>query len=190
MKIISRYLLVAALAIATGFDASALSITPSNPTPFLTFSQNSQAQIDAAINAALNPDPTVVYKNDVGAADTGSFAASYSTAFFNTPTDPEDATISYVPGQPTIPSLFSNIYLLVKDGNQVPAAYLFDISSLWNGTDPIVMTDFWIGGGAISHVSIYASGTPSTPVPDGGTTVMLLGSALAGLGALRRFVAR
>ena len=161
MKIISRYLLVATLAIATGFDASALSITagpPANPTPFLTTNLNSQSQIDALINSVLTPDPTVVYKQDVGAGESGSFAASYSTAFFNTPTDPQDATISYVSG-PTIKSSFSNIYLLVKDGDQTPAAYLFDISTLWNGTDPLVMTGFWPQQGAISHVSIYASGS-------------------------------
>ena len=189
MKIISRHLLVATVAIATGFDASALSITPSNPTPFLTFTSNSQSVITSQINAALNPDPTLVYKQDVGQPEQGSFAASYSTSFFNTPTDPEDATISYVSG-PTIKSSFSNIYLLVKDGNAEPfAAYLFDISS-WNGTESLVMTDFWLGNGAISHVTIYASGSPSSQVPDGGSTLMLLGSALAGLGALRRFVAR
>jgi hypothetical protein len=189
MKIISSYLLFATLAIGTGFEASALSITPSNPAPFLTTNLNSQSQIDALINATLNPDPTLVYKQNQGGPETGSFAASYSTSFFNTPTDPQDATISYVSG-PDIKTSFSNIYLLVKDGNQTPAAYLFNISSLWNGTDPLVMTGFWPQQGAISHVSIYASGSGSAQVPDGGTTVMLLGSALAGLGALRRFVAR
>jgi hypothetical protein len=35
----------------------------------------------------------------------------------------------------------------------------------------------------LSHWSVY---NPTTSVPDGGTTVMLLGAALIGLGAIRR----
>ena len=94
--------------------------------------------------------------------------------------DPADATITYVSGQPVIAA--QDIFLLVKDGNQIPAAYLFGISG-WNGTESLVLTGFWPQGGAISYVSIYTSG--STPVPDGGTTLMLLGAGLGCLGALR-----
>jgi hypothetical protein len=41
------------------------------------------------------------------------------------------------------------------------------------------------GGFGISNTYLF-NGVPSNGVPDGGTTLMLLGSALAGLGALRR----
>ena len=116
----------------------------------------------------------------MGDPDEGPFAASYSTSFFNTPSDPADATISYISG-PKITA--EDIYLLVKDGKHTPAAYLFDIST-WNGTDSLVLTGFWPDGGAISHVTIYKSGTAR--VPDGGATLMLLGIGLSGLVAARR----
>ena len=97
--------------------------------------------------------PTEVYKQDVGAgSDSGSFASSYTTAFFNTPGDPMDATITYV-GAPAPAITTDPVYLLVKDGNATPAWYLFNISN-WNGTESIVMTNFWPAGGAISHVAL------------------------------------
>ena len=84
------------------------------------------------INAFFDPeDPTLAYKQDVGGPEGGPFAASYSTSFFNTPSDPADATISYISG-PKITA--EDIYLLVKDGNHDPTGYLFDISGMeWRG---------------------------------------------------------
>ena len=147
----------------------------------MTFSTNKQPEIDALIASSLDPDPALVYKQNVGGSEEGTYASSYSTSFFNSVSDPEDATISFVSGSYITAS---NIYLLVKDGNHTPAGYLFDISG-WDGKVDLVLTDFWPNGGAISHVSIYASGVG---VPDGGTTLMLLGIALAGLIAARRLV--
>ena len=40
----------------------------------------------------------------------------------------------------------------------------------------------------ISHISFF--GSPGGQVPDGGTTVMLLGAALGSLGMARRFLKR
>jgi hypothetical protein len=101
---------------------------------------------------------------------------------FNSLSDPSGGAISWVGSGPVAKD---NIFLLVKDGNQNPSAYLFNISG-WNGTELLSLSNFWPGpGGAISHVSIYASG-----VPDGGTTLILLGIGLAGLGAARRLSRR
>jgi hypothetical protein len=119
--------------------------------------------------------------------DVGSFASSYETAFFNTDTDPEDATITYVSG----PSMTGDpLYLLVKDGNHDPIWYIFDLNSVspptpsvsWNGTETLQIQDFWPNGGAISHVSIYGSATVPEP-----TTLMFLGLGLIGLAGVRRF---
>lgn len=120
----------------------------------------------------------LLYKQDVGAgSDTGSFASSYSTVFDNTPTDPKDATISNVSG-PFISG--TPIYLYVKDGNAMPAYYIFDISA-WNGNDTIYLEDFWPNRGAISHVAIY--GTAAVPEP---ATLILLGLGLLGIAGIRR----
>ena len=182
MKLITRSLLGVALAMALTFDADALSITPATQSIMTFTTSPSQSVIDSQINAYFNPDPTLAYKMNVSGPEVGPFAAPYSTSFFNTPSDPADATISYISG-PKITA--EDIYLLVKDGNHNPKGYLFDISS-WNGMENLVLTGFWPNQGAISHVSIYTRGNAS--VPDGGATLMLLGIGLSSLAAARRWV--
>ena len=44
------------------------------------------------------------------------------------------------------------------------------------------------GADSLSHLTVFCC--PGTAVPDGGTTVMLLGLALSGLGAARRYLKR
>ena len=128
-----------------------------------------------------------LYKQDQGQEpnDSGSYSGSYSTTFSNAPNDPQDATITFdggssISGDP--------LYLLVKDGNQDPIWYVFDLSDIdgqaWNGTDPLMLEGFWPAQGAISHVAIY--GAPSNGVPDGGATSLLLGLAVLGLAGFRR----
>ena len=122
---------------------------------------------------------TELYKENVDPVDdeSGPFAGSYDTVFANSETDPEDATITYTPGEDSISC--PECWLLVKDGNHEPAWYLFNLLD-WNGTDTIHMEDFWPShdaegnllvdadghplGGAISHVSIFG-GPPGTNVP-------------------------
>jgi hypothetical protein len=121
-------------------------------------------------------DVAELYKQDVDDPEAPlPFAGSYTTTFSNDSDDPEDALIHYDGGA----SIGGEcIFLLVKDGNQSPAWYLFDISD-WNGTDDLVLEDFWVGPGAISHVALYAGG--EVQVPDGGSTVLLLGLGLSAI---------
>jgi hypothetical protein len=178
MKIVNKLVVVAVLAMA--INAQALLLTPATATWQGSIPNNPDADAVETITGT-SAQLTLAYKNDVGGGEQGSFAGSYQTTYFNTPLDPKDAEIKYTGGT----AISGNpIYLLVKDGNQTPIWYIFNISS-WNGTDIINLRDFWPSQGAISHVTIFTGGG-GTSVPDAGSTLALLGVALTGLGLLRR----
>lgn len=182
----SRSLFAALASLALAAAAHALSITPATVN-VATGNQTSQAQIDVAIAGILG-SATELYKQNVGGAEVGSLAASYTTTFNNTPADPSDATITYVGG----PIVGPTAYLLVKDGNQTPAWYLYNLTNLgWNGTEVLQLTGFWPAQGAISHVSLYGTtGNGDIPgTPDSGSTVALLGLGLTLLAIARRKIA-
>lgn len=120
-----------------------------------TGTETSNSAILATIES-LHPGITEVYKQNVGGGESGSFADNYSTAFFNTPSDPEDALITWDgPAAISCP----NCYLLAKDGNQDPAWYLIDISG-WDGMEDLDLQNFWPQQGAISHVSLFVQPIP------------------------------
>ena len=128
-----------------------------------------------------------VYKAQVGGNDEGIAESWYDATFSNSSTDPEDALIEWV-GSGLDKITGDEIYLLVKDGNTSPPGYVFDISSLWNGTDDIVLEGFWPGRGAISNVTIFAGdggGSPPQGVPEPGIAA-LLGFGLIGIGVVGR----
>jgi hypothetical protein len=113
--------------------------------------------------------------------ESGTYASYYDTTFMNDPVDPRDADIVWN-GSDDAHYIVPSMYLLVKDGNQTPAWYLFDLSSQWDGKADLQLRDFWPGGGAISHVTIYGG---QTPVPEP-ATMILFGTGLAGLAGIMR----
>lgn len=180
IQILVTILCVMFVALGMVSSASALTITPST---LPQWSGSSPVNPDANdISALVSYGGTLseLYKQDLDGGESGSFAVSYETAFFNTPTDPMDATITYVSGQSFITG--DPLYLLVKDGNHDPIWYIFDLSS-WNGTDTLDIQGFWPNQGAISHVAIYGPNGTSVPEP---LTLILLGFGLVGIAGIRR----
>jgi len=80
--------------------------------------------------------------------------------------------------------------MLIKDGRvgQGTMVYRFygvSPDERINGSGDVTLADV---GRNISHITFF--GSPGGQVPDGGTTVMLLGAALGSLGMARRFLKR
>ena len=176
MKQIALAVLAAA---SMALNANALLLTPGAANWSGSLPKNPDAD-DVETITGTSAQLTLMYKDNVGGSEAGTLTGSYQTTYANTSTDPQDATITYTGG-----SVISGtpIYLLVKDGDNDPIWYLFDITG-WNGTETIDMEGFWPQQGAISHVSIFSPG--GTTVPDAGSSLMMLGLAVTSLGMLRR----
>ena len=167
-------------------SAHALTITPGLAIQWGDETANQHADDISARTGTPNLEE--LYKQNAGdpfPADSGFFAGSYVTTYNG---DLSGGTVDYISGSSITGS---PLYLYVKDGNNNPAWYLFNISA-WNGTDNLDLSEFWTDKGSISHIAIYGTNTTgNTPgVPDGGTTAALLGGSFVLLALARRKLVR
>lgn len=164
--------------------AHALPITPNDA--YLFGTGNTPETIEAGILSSWGLDLGKFpekYKMDSNGEDGTheTLLASYATTF--TPKqEASGATITWVG-----PKVLGDArFLLVKDGNSAISWYLFNLSTpMWDGKEVLNLSGFWPGPqqGAISYVALYGGGTS---VPDGGSTVILIGAALTGVHFLVR----
>lgn len=181
MNNLVRVSLMAAALLLPVSVAQALDITPATTSKWTGVVNSTPGAIAEANALCGNCLVTEQYKQNVGGSEEKPLAGSYSTTFLNSALDPSGATIEYTGG-----NIVTNAYLFVKDGNQTPAWYLFNLTSTglnWNGTETLNLSGFWPNQGAISHVSLF--GGSSFPVPEP-ATLSLLGLGLFGLAAVQR----
>ncbi len=170
------FLLISIALVLASSQSQALMLTPSGALASTAINSNltTLAEINAAFSTSY-ADLSLLWKGETDSAPTGqdgSFADSY---LWLVDSPANSGTVAYVEGEES--ASCPTCLLIVKDGASEEAQYLFDLDS-WNGTEEIVLSEFWIGReDAISNVALWGGGSTSVAEP---STLMLLSLGLWG----------
>ncbi|MDH3772181.1 MAG: PEP-CTERM sorting domain-containing protein [Nitrospirota bacterium] len=194
----------AVMLVGLSTTAFALTLSPTMPPSDVTsIPSDVNGGNDITLLETLMPGMnfSLAYKGDTDPMTTeGPFDPAYTISFGldGMATDDWDSfEINFIgmAGDEIDCSAAGSCQLVVKDGNQMPARFIFDLGGgTWNGTEQIVGSGFWSDPtqGSISHVGIYTKdGTGNGPGGDlSGTmpepaTTLLIGSGLLGFGLWR-----
>lgn len=187
--LLTKTLASLSLMVALVAPASAVTITLNASDAFF-LNQASEPKLADLLAGVLGSEAadfaTTLYKNSAGSEE-GTLKENYTVGYsiLNSDKDPGgDATITWDGG------FFANAtYLMAKDGNM--GTYIWDVS-FWNGKDTLYIPNPWLAAQGkaktYSHITIWGSVGEDNKVPDVGTTAILLGLGLIGLGIFRRQV--
>lgn len=128
---------------------------------------------------------SLTYRSNSGTNGQEAGETDWFDVDFDPDNDPQTATLSF---ENITLGEFNSLtwtYAVVKGGSGFA---LYSISD-WSFGQDIEFDNDDIDNKGISHVTLYTC-EGGTTVPEGGTSVALLGLALAGVGAARRFMSR
>jgi hypothetical protein len=138
--------------------------------------------VNVLLDRPLGSGPTTIttpngYTNDYTRTNNDPLLGVYPDAVFS-------AELAFTGGNVNLGST-GYLYLLGKYDGQNYGSVVWYVGGL-TGTESIPLTAV-NGQYGLSHVYAF-NGTGGTTVPDSGSTLMLLGTVLSGLGAARRFI--
>lgn len=173
-RLILTYSLNTLAVVSMALNGHALLLGPGDADFSGSYPKNPDAEDVRALTSTSAP-LTLFYRAEDGVPtvteeglNPGSYAAAFEPAG-----DPVEAWITYTGG--TMAS-GTPVFVVAKGGKHDTVWYIWNVTSMWNGTETLHLEGLWPTQGAISHVDIYQG--PSVPAPEPGTMSLIGWSTL------------